>query len=161
MTAPPLDRTRLAKLLGMMGSTHPGEAINASRLANNLVREAGMSWEDILGKPTNGAEKTYTQDDLRYAYEKGRKEGAEQERARIPQSNAAAFQRTNRQGQEWRDFAKEALELNNASGRVGLSPIEIDVLTKFLNGGWQKPTPRQIETFFTKISNKTNLELPE
>ena len=42
-------RSRLAKLLGMVGSTHDGEALNAARMADKLVREAGVSWADTLG----------------------------------------------------------------------------------------------------------------
>lgn len=45
-----LDRDRLAKLLGMMGSAHDGEALNAARMAHTLVRQAGMTWEDVLRK---------------------------------------------------------------------------------------------------------------
>lgn len=32
-------RTRLVRLLGMIGSQHDGEALNAARLANKLVRD--------------------------------------------------------------------------------------------------------------------------
>ncbi len=46
-------RVRLAKLLGMMGSSADGEALNAARLADRLVRDAGTTWLDIiaLGMP--------------------------------------------------------------------------------------------------------------
>ena len=43
------DRDRLAKLLGMTGSAHDGEALNAARLASALVRQAGITWFDLLG----------------------------------------------------------------------------------------------------------------
>ena len=41
-------RTRLARLLGMMGSQHDGEALNAARLADKLVREQGITWFDVI-----------------------------------------------------------------------------------------------------------------
>jgi hypothetical protein len=48
--APPatLDRARLAAVLGMCGSDFEGEALNAARLADRLVREAGLTWEAIV-----------------------------------------------------------------------------------------------------------------
>lgn len=41
---------RLIKLLGMMGSAFTGEVANAASKANELIRGAGLTWEDyILG----------------------------------------------------------------------------------------------------------------
>jgi hypothetical protein len=51
MAEPPnrtLDRDRLRKLLAMLDSSHDGEALNAGRLAAALLREAGLSWADII-----------------------------------------------------------------------------------------------------------------
>ena len=39
----------LAKLLGMVGSSHDGEALNAARLADQLVRARALRWADVLG----------------------------------------------------------------------------------------------------------------
>ena len=46
-----LDRKRLEKLLGMLGSAHDGEALAAARKADALVKEAGLSWADVLDGP--------------------------------------------------------------------------------------------------------------
>jgi len=43
-----VDTDRLAKLLGMMGSAHDGKALNAARAADKLVRDAGLTWPDII-----------------------------------------------------------------------------------------------------------------
>jgi hypothetical protein len=43
-----IDRDRLAKLLGMMGSTHDGEALAAARQAERLRAEAGLTWPEII-----------------------------------------------------------------------------------------------------------------
>ncbi len=43
-----LDRDRLAKLLGMVGSDHDGESVSAARHADRLVRQSGMSWREIV-----------------------------------------------------------------------------------------------------------------
>jgi hypothetical protein len=44
-------RERIAKLLGMIGSNHDGEALNAARLADGLVREARVTWPAVLEPP--------------------------------------------------------------------------------------------------------------
>jgi hypothetical protein len=49
----PVDRDRLARLLGMLGSDHLGEVANAGRLADKLVRAAGLTWHDILSPAAN------------------------------------------------------------------------------------------------------------
>lgn len=44
----PTTRLMLAKLLGMLGSDHPGERDNAGRAAHRLVVQAGSTWSDVL-----------------------------------------------------------------------------------------------------------------
>jgi hypothetical protein len=44
----PLDRERLAKLLGLLGSEHDGEILAAAHRADALVRGAGLTWRDVL-----------------------------------------------------------------------------------------------------------------
>ena len=43
-----IDRERLAKLLGMLGSCHDGEVVAAARQAERLRAEAGLTWPEIL-----------------------------------------------------------------------------------------------------------------
>lgn len=43
------DRSMLAKLLGMVGSDHDGEALAAARKAAALVAARGITWPDLLG----------------------------------------------------------------------------------------------------------------
>ena len=42
------DRDRLTRLLGMLGSDFDGEVANAGRLADKLVRSAGLTWAAVL-----------------------------------------------------------------------------------------------------------------
>ena len=49
MMLTPSDRTMLAKLLGMTGSSHDGEVITAARMAHQLLASRGASWPDVLG----------------------------------------------------------------------------------------------------------------
>ena len=47
----PLDVSaaqRLVRLLGMLGSAHDGEALNAGRMADRLIRERGLTWSQII-----------------------------------------------------------------------------------------------------------------
>jgi hypothetical protein len=45
---PPERRQRLARLLGLVGSAHPGERDAAGRKAHELVRSFGLTWFDIV-----------------------------------------------------------------------------------------------------------------
>jgi hypothetical protein len=51
MSRPPkplIDRTKLARVLGMLGSAHAGERDAAALAAEKLRREAGLTWEQVL-----------------------------------------------------------------------------------------------------------------
>lgn len=52
MAISPTDRSKLAALLGMMGSDHDGEALNAARFAAKMVRNLNMTWEELLSPAT-------------------------------------------------------------------------------------------------------------
>ena len=47
MTAP-LNLQRLGKLLALIGSSFDAEALAAARAADRLVRDAGLTWPDVL-----------------------------------------------------------------------------------------------------------------
>lgn len=42
------DLVRLARILGMLGSEHPGERASAALAAHRLVASAGCSWWQLL-----------------------------------------------------------------------------------------------------------------
>jgi hypothetical protein len=48
MSAAELDRDRLARVLGMLGSDHAGERANAAAAADRLVRGNGLTWSEVL-----------------------------------------------------------------------------------------------------------------
>lgn len=48
-----LDITRLSNLLGMTGSAHDGEALNAVRLANALLAKHQLTWPAVIAAPTD------------------------------------------------------------------------------------------------------------
>jgi len=43
-----LDLQRLSKVLGMMQSSQEGEALNAARMASEMVISAGLTWPQVL-----------------------------------------------------------------------------------------------------------------
>jgi hypothetical protein len=43
-----LDRTRLARVLGRLGSDFDGEALTAARMAHRMMRAAGETWIRVL-----------------------------------------------------------------------------------------------------------------
>ncbi len=54
---PTIDLRRLAQFLGMMGSVHDGEALNAARMAHRLVSEAKLTWPEVFTLPPPAASK--------------------------------------------------------------------------------------------------------
>jgi hypothetical protein len=39
---------KLVKVLGMLGSDHDGERANAARMAAQILKDAGLTWYDVL-----------------------------------------------------------------------------------------------------------------
>jgi hypothetical protein len=60
-----IDRDRLSKLLGLLGSDHDGEVINAARAADRLVRDSGLRWPDIA-MPAPPPPRGYRFDPIRF-----------------------------------------------------------------------------------------------
>ena len=44
------NRTTLVKVLEILDSSHAGEALAAAKLASTMVREAGLTWDDVLSR---------------------------------------------------------------------------------------------------------------
>ena len=44
----PQAADRLAKLLGMIGSQHDGEALAAARKAHQCLHQLGLTWRDVI-----------------------------------------------------------------------------------------------------------------
>lgn len=49
---PDIDRGRLGQLLGMLGSSYDGERANAGRMADRVVKDAGLTWHDVITPKT-------------------------------------------------------------------------------------------------------------
>jgi len=44
------NRAALAKILQILDSSQSGEALAAAKLASAMVREAGLTWDDVIAK---------------------------------------------------------------------------------------------------------------
>lgn len=58
-----LDRRRLVKVLGMLGSRHDGEVLAAARLAQHMLGQSKTSWGDLLGVKPGEEPEPLPQDD--------------------------------------------------------------------------------------------------
>ena len=132
MALPPEQHRRLVQLLGMMGSDHNGEVLNAARLAQRLVRDHGLTWEEVMtGIATDIAR------ELGQAFETGYANG----RAYRPPS--------------WRVFAQSLLD--DDDGR--LNSWEREFVASFIDRGWDRPTDRQ-QGVFERIADKCGVNTP-
>jgi hypothetical protein len=55
----PVERTKLAKMLGMLGSDHAGEREAAAHAATSFLKARGLCWEDVLSPPSSGDQGLY------------------------------------------------------------------------------------------------------
>ncbi|MGV8832833.1 MAG: hypothetical protein ACOH2N_12730 [Devosia sp.] len=51
-------RFKLVRVLGMLGSEHPGERASAALAAHRMVSALGMTWDDVIAATPAGASKT-------------------------------------------------------------------------------------------------------
>lgn len=48
------NRTTLVKVLEILDSSNAGEALATAKLASTMVREAGLTWDDVLAPEIRG-----------------------------------------------------------------------------------------------------------
>src|SRR4030081_3802462 len=48
------NRTTLVKVLEILDSNNAGEALAAAKLASTMIREAGLTWDDVLAPELHG-----------------------------------------------------------------------------------------------------------
>jgi len=48
------NRTTLVKVLEILDSNNAGEAVAAAKLASTMIREAGLTWDDVLAPDIHG-----------------------------------------------------------------------------------------------------------
>ena len=136
-----LDHERLAKVMGLTGSAHDGEALVAVRKANAQIVAAGMTWDEIL-RPS---------DDLRIAVDAARILVNENEALR---SEIERLRRGARDHDDWhsvRDHRAQArwcLGLH-ADGEICLNDIDQEFLSALSR--WSGELPKGHEATLSKV----------
>jgi hypothetical protein len=158
---PEKDLTRLARLLGMLGSNHDGEVASAGRMAHRLVATHKLSWDELLknGTQPGSVDKLYTQDDIVASYNAGLHEGMKQgmDQARAAEA-VAKFRSTNQYRRSlapWRAWCQDALD----EAADDLSEWEYGFLESFIQRGFDTPTPKQ-EAVMRRIATKIGIAPP-
>ena len=59
-----VDRQRLARVCGLLGSEHDGEALAAARQAEKIRKKLGLTWEELLVPSTRQRPKDPPPEDL-------------------------------------------------------------------------------------------------
>lgn len=140
-------RKRLFQLMGMTGSKHDGEALNAVRLANRVLGELGITWEEALER-TNGAGR-YSAEDMQEAASKAYEQG-------VADGKMAGAVKPGRTRPSWQTFARDIRD--HFFGE--LTDWEEGFVESFCGRGWPTPTPKQ-RAVFERIAGKLDLDLPD
>jgi hypothetical protein len=134
ITTAALDRTRLACVLGMLGSDHDGEVLNAARAAERMRREAGLTWPEILKSEAVPEPRAETEEERR------RKEAAaEVRRQRREAKMKAEYEERARQE---REQEAERKKRRRTRKEQEYPRTHVDKLA-FLRARWSWLTPEQ------------------
>jgi len=100
-----LDKAKLIKVLGLLGSEFEHEQLTALRLAQAMVKASGQTWEQLLsGEHPSKA-------DLQRAKASGYTEGLAAGRAAaLAEVENRMQQRPSRETVYWKDFVESALQ---------------------------------------------------
>lgn len=140
---PQNPRQRLIQLLGMLGSHHDGEVLNAAKLAQRQLGAMGLTWEEFYGGAPDAAP---SQEDLTYAYQRGYKDGAEdQRRASLPNRPAS-----------WQALARLIRDKHERD----ITDWEYGFIESFIERGWPTPTEKQ-RKIFQRIAAKLDILCPD
>lgn len=132
---------RLIQFLGMLGSAHDGEVLNAARMAQRLITELGLTWEEALAR---GLSEENMLQAVQQAHRDGYLEGFEQ------------GQQSKARRKTWVGLAKQMLEDDDEL----LTPWEQEFCESFLERGWGTPSPKQ-RAVFERIADKCGMDCPE
>ena len=167
-------RERIIQLMGMTGSFHDGEVLNAVRLARKLVLENKLTWRGLLsGSATTQKGDTPSaeawEEGERYdegydagfkygfevggqnadqdAYSRGFDEGVKYQMANTRQIGAV---------KSWKQWAKEII----ANEEDNLTEWEITFFGDFSVGRYAVPSDKQ-RAIFVRVGERLGIALPE
>jgi hypothetical protein len=154
-----LDLKNLCRVIAMVGSSHEGEALNAVRLADRMLRDAAMRWEDLLS-PAHELEVATKAAAVLLAENTALK--TEVEQLRTTGTAIATWSEVGAAISDTQRAAAWALELHRER-MAWLTPPETDFLTT-VRDHWRGPlTPPQARWFCSiidRICTRTGLQPP-
>jgi hypothetical protein len=149
---PKLDLARVAKLLGVAGSSqHEGEAVNAIRMVDRVLRAAGMRWPDLTDGHHRAEVATEAATGLIGELAAANERIAVLEAEFSRGTAVAVWQDVGAQISSTPGAAKWALELNQR-GLVWLSDKEIDFLNRVTV--WVGPLTPRMRPFFENVMDR-------
>ena len=149
------ERKKIIQLLGMLGSDHDGEVLNAARLAHKLLGYHNLSWYELMNGSASTVrgdanlaaggeeegEKEFTRKDLEDAYHRGFRDGVKsRQEARL----------------SWKRWAAYAVN----EEQDNLSEWEYTFFSDFAQGRYNTPTEKQ-RVIFVRVAERLDLVLPE
>jgi hypothetical protein len=146
----PAKKIRLIHLLGMIGSAHDGEALNAARLAQRLIGSLELTWEDVLD-PSSGH---ISQEDMQTLFDAGFRKGYD-DGYRRGLAEGHAKPRGLAPGTSFVSWVRNLREIYNDD----LTDWEQGFVDSFLSRGWPAPTPKQ-RSVFERIAEKLDMQCP-
>lgn len=138
-------RTRVIQLLGMIGSAHDGEVLNAARLAQRELGRLGLSWEEFVAG--NGGTAPANSRTYDTGYSDGFRDG-------LAKGRAAHVTRP--RADTWIGFARTLRDEHEDD----LNDWEQGFVESYVEKGWPQPTPKQ-RGVFARMAEKLGLELPD
>jgi hypothetical protein len=156
---PGFDLARFAHIVALVGSDKDGEALNAGRIADRLLKAAGMQWADFITAYRRAEIATEAAAQLLSENEQLR---AENDRLRTTSTAVALWHDIGAQVSDTRKAAAWALALHQ-QGKVWLSPdCEVQFLRTCM--AWSgRLTPKMQSSFqqiMDRIVTRTGLTPP-
>jgi hypothetical protein len=153
-----LDLKKFGRVIAMVGSSHEGEALTALRLADRMLRNAEMRWEDLLS-PAHQLEIATEAAVVLLAENTALR--AELEQQRTTGTTVATWSEVGSVIADTQRAAQWALDLHR-HGRVWLSDFEVRFLTTCTQ--WEgRLTAKQAPIFrrvMDRIAARTGMEPP-
>jgi len=138
-----MQRTRLIRLLGMIGSAHDGEVLNAARAASRYLKEIGMTWEEAL--TGHGYDESAMQDMANQAFQSGYQDG------HVAGAAAARAYRP----PNWRGFCTILVD----EYWDAMTDWERGFVQSFIERGYGRPTPKQ-QAVFERMAAALQIQTP-
>ena len=147
----PDKRKRLIQLLGMIGSNHDGEALNAAKMAQRLIGGEGMTWQEVLDTSgSGGGNEALLQRRYMAGYEDGYRTGLAKGHASATVGEAKFKPIPS----DWQDLAKSFLR------EFELTSWEEGFCQSFVDRGWATPTDKQ-RGVFERMCSKFDVDVPD